>query len=79
MRNTFEKVKVQCLCGCGRVTDKPRQGMAFACYQRARRGSVLLRNAACKQCGETDRIVLRNTAAGVLCANDLARSRAVAA
>jgi len=78
MRKTFAKQLVPCS-SCLRFTDKPRHGLCFACYQRARRGSVLPYAAECAQCGETDPIVLRVTPAGVLCANDHARARAAVA
>jgi hypothetical protein len=68
---------VQCS-SCPRETDQPRRGKCFGCYLRERRGSSLPYQAACKECGEDDPIVLRVTPFGILCANHHARARAVA-
>jgi NMD protein affecting ribosome stability and mRNA decay len=78
MRKTYAKQTVICRT-CPRATDAPRHGLCFACYQRVRRGSALPAKAACEQCGETDRVVLRKTPHGILCANDHARTRAAVA
>ncbi len=77
MRKTFGKQAVTCS-KCPRITDCPRKGMCFACYQRELRGSGLPDNACCIACGIRDPLVLRVTPFGVLCANDHARRRAVA-
>lgn len=75
MRKTYAKEPVICK-ACPRVTADPRLGLCFGCYQRARRGTMLPEAAACELCGETDRVVLRKTPQGILCANDHARTRA---
>jgi len=78
MRKTYAKQSVVCS-RCPRTTDTPRLGLCFACYQRERRGTQIADGAACANCGETDRVVLRITSLGVLCANDHARARAAVA
>lgn len=77
MRKTYSKQPIACST-CPRVTDSPRKGQCFACYQRGLRGAALPQAATCRRCGETDPLVLRVTPFGVLCANDHARARAVA-
>jgi len=77
MRKTYAKQPVACT-DCPRVTDSPRLGKCFACYQRFRRGSQLPADACCVRCKVADPIVLRVTRFGVLCANDHALARAVA-
>lgn len=78
MRKTYGKQPVTCA-KCPRLTDQPRRGLCFNCYQRERRGSALELGAACAECGEDDPIVLRVTPFGVLCANHHARARAAVA
>lgn len=78
MRKTYAKQPVKCS-KCPRVTDEPRRGLCFNCYQRERRGAALPEDACCADCGETDPLVLRVTPFGVLCANDHARARAAVA
>ncbi len=75
MRKTYAKQSVTCK-HCPRLTDSPRLGLCMGCYLRVRRGSTLPDEARCEQCGETDRMVLRHTPQGILCANDQARARA---
>lgn len=75
MRKTYAKQAVKCSC-CPRITDTPRRGMCFACYQRELRKSSLPPAACCISCGIRDPLVLRLSPFGVLCANDLARARA---
>lgn len=72
MRKTYAKEPIDCRT-CARPTNAPRFGQCFACYQQERRGTAPPAGAACEQCGETDRVVLRKTALGILCANDHAR------
>lgn len=77
MRKTYAKQAVTCA-RCPRITDTPRRGLCFACYQRVLRNASLPADACCIQCGVRDPIVLRVTPFGVLCANDHARRRSVA-
>jgi NMD protein affecting ribosome stability and mRNA decay len=77
MRKTTGRQPITCS-KCPRITDQPRKGLCFACYQREWRNAALPENACCQRCSETDPLVLRVTPFGVLCANDHARARAVA-
>jgi|GEM_PF-2933438 len=78
MRKAYYLKQPTACARCPRVTDSPRKGLCFACYQRDLRGSALAPDACCLRCGESDPLVLRVTPFGVLCANDHARARAVA-
>ncbi len=71
-------LRAEFVADCPRVTDSPRNGKCFNCYQRQRRGVAAPAGAHCRRCKETDPLVLSVTPFGVLCMNDHARARAVA-